>query len=61
MRNGLLRVVPDPADLVLGVRVCKPLLLQLQRIVAVGGTSYGPSRKLYDDIGVEDMKGKIGG
>jgi len=54
-----LGVVSDPADLVLGVRVCAPPLLQ--RIVAVGGTSYGTSRELDDDMGVEDMKGRIGG
>ena len=52
-------VVPDPADFVLGGRVCAPPLLQ--RIVADGGTSYGTSRELDDDMGVEDMKGRIGG
>ena len=52
-------VVPDPVDLVLGVRVCAPPLLQ--RIVAVGGTSYGTSRKLDEDIGVKDMKERIEG
>ena len=52
-------IVPDPADLVLGVRVCAPPLLQ--RIVVVSGTSYGTSRELDDDMGLEDMKGRIGG
>jgi hypothetical protein len=54
-----LGVVPDPADLVLGVRVCAPPLLQ--RIVADGGTSYGTSRMLDEDIGVKDMKERIEG
>ena len=49
----------DPADLVLGGRMCAPPLLQ--RIVADSGTSYGTSRKLDEDIGVKDMKERIGG
>ena len=51
--------MPDPADLVLGARVCAPPLLK--RIVAVGGTSYGTSRELDVDMGGEDTKGRIGG